>query len=145
MTRHVATEDELDEARSRIIAGSNIPPEHVSVSLQGSVIILSDDDPDGIIRANYVEHIRIWYIQHLWGRSRSWLPLIKAIAEELAHRGHGDSAVRWPNLDGRPRLATVVKDRLPARWVWDDEMQTEMWEITPNEALSFLSGVVISP
>ena len=128
------------DVMQRIVAGMGIAPTLVGDDPFADNAIIAIDTADA---ASVMRTVRcpngVWYVQHLWGGVRSWLPLIAATARELRRMGYGQAPVRWQNLSDRPRLNQSVAP-IQVRQALDDETAKTMWEITADEAWAFLSS-----
>ena len=97
------------------------------------------DDTNGVIRLVFSTFTNCWYVQHLWGDKTTWLPLLKAMNAELISRGEENTPVRW--RDTPNSVLNTFVNKLKIRTVIDEEINKDMYEITPLEAVSVLTTI----
>ena len=139
MTRRlVGTDDDAQTARQRIIAQSGGDIDPGRIDYERSIVAINDND--GVMILELAPN-RVWYVQHLWGRSAGWLHLDKLVVQELIDRGHGDTPVRFRQLDNLPDMKAIFQAQ-QLRLVIDDDSGRELWEMTANQAMPLIDAAL---
>ena len=139
MARRLArTDEDAQVARERIVAQSGGDIDPGKIDHERSVVVI--DDNDGVMIVELAPN-GVWYVQHLWGRSASWLGLDKMAAQEMIDRGHGDAPIRFRQLDNLPNMDAIFQAQ-QMELVVDDDSGRELWEFTANKAMPIIDAML---